>query len=63
MSKIRINKTTPIFKNVINEPIPEVTFEQFWEVWDELMDRGKIQEATIFLQQRYNSRWNEGKKS
>ena len=62
MPNVHIKKATPIFRNVKNEPIPEVTFEQFWEVWDKLMDQGKIQEATIFLQQRYNPKWNRGLK-
>ncbi len=60
MTNVIIKKVTPIFKNVKNEPIPGVTFEQFWEVWDNLMDHEKIQEATIFLQQRYNPKWNKG---
>ncbi len=60
MPKVIINKTTPIFRNVKNEPMPGVTFEQFWAVWDKLMDQGNIKEATIFLQQRYNKRWNKG---
>ena len=60
MTNVIIKKTTPIFKNVKNDPLPGVSFEQFWAVWDKLMDQGKIQEATIFLQQRYNKRWNEG---
>lgn len=60
MTKIIIKKATPIFKHIKNEPIPGVTWEQFWEVWDSLMKHDKIQEATIFLQQRYNQRWNRG---
>ena len=61
MGKIILHNTQPMYTNVKNEPIPGVTFEQFWEVWDKLMDQGKIKDATIFLVERYNSRWNEGK--
>lgn len=60
MPNIIINKATPIFKRIKNEPILGVTWEQFWEVWDNLMDHDKINEATIFYQQRFNSRWLRG---
>lgn len=60
MGKIILHNTQPMYKNVKNEPMSGVTFEQFWAVWDKLMDQGKIQDATIFLVQRYNARWNRG---
>lgn len=55
-----IKKVAPIIMNVKNEPMSGVSFEQFWAVWDKLMDQNKVREASIFLVQRYNKGWNEG---
>ena len=44
-----------------NEPDHDMSFESFWDIWDNLMNRDMFIQANIFLLQRYNRRWNEGK--
>ena len=61
MNKIKIEKVKPMISHHFNRPIPGVTWEQFWAVWDKLMDQGKFKEATIFVVERYNHKWNKGK--
>lgn len=38
-----------------------MTFEEFWKMWDRLMDKEMYNEAWIFLYSNYKEKWNRGK--
>ena len=57
----KIKGARPRIIHIKNEPMLGLPFEGFWQSWDRLMDREMFNEANIFLQQRYNRKWNFGK--